>query len=303
MAINKKLIHFKKKETFDRELSAGNILDTSIVFIQDAKMIWTHGTLYPCPFTIEELKEFVKNNTIYQTDLPDDLVMPNTVGGIKANTKVSDLEGDSFSQMFDNLLFPEIQPTIQNPSSGISFKNSFSSGGIYEVGATSPTVENLNGTFNRGTCTVVGQSNKYRAGGLDNENSWFYYGGTVTNKTFPEKITLGTMSYYYHASYSEGDVLVTSKGNKANVSPNPLTAGSVNSGALSIYGTYPYYCNGASGSTSSQETSFPTSVSPNTKLPLKKWTDTLIGVKFASEATTGTRLYFEYPSSKTISKV
>ena len=303
MAINKKLIHFKKKETFDRELSAGNILDTSIVFIQDAKMIWTHGTLYPCPFTIEELKEFVKNNTIYQTDLPDDLVMPNTVGGIKANTKVSDLEGDSFSQMFDNLLFPEIQPTIQNPSSGISFKNSFSSGGIYEVGATSPTVENLNGTFNRGTCTVVGQSIKYRAGGLDNENSWFYYGGTVTNKTFPEKITLGTMSYYYHASYSEGDVLVTSKGNKANVSPNPLTAGSVNSGALSIYGTYPYYCNGASGSTSSQETSFPTSVSPNTKLPLKKWTDTLIGVKFASEATTGTRLYFEYPSSKTISKV
>ena len=46
MAINKKLIHFKNKSTFLSNLEAGNILDTSIVFIQDAKQIWTHGTLY-----------------------------------------------------------------------------------------------------------------------------------------------------------------------------------------------------------------------------------------------------------------
>ena len=46
MAINKKLIHFNKKVTFDNELSAGNILDTSIVFIKDANLIWTHGNYY-----------------------------------------------------------------------------------------------------------------------------------------------------------------------------------------------------------------------------------------------------------------
>lgn len=46
MAINKKLIHFRNKSTFLSNLEAGNILDTSIVFIQDAKQIWTHGTLY-----------------------------------------------------------------------------------------------------------------------------------------------------------------------------------------------------------------------------------------------------------------
>lgn len=46
MAINKKLIHFNKKATFDNELSAGNILDTSIVFIKDANLIWTHGNYY-----------------------------------------------------------------------------------------------------------------------------------------------------------------------------------------------------------------------------------------------------------------
>jgi hypothetical protein len=37
MAINKKFIHFKRKSTFQRELEAGNILNTSIVFIADAK--------------------------------------------------------------------------------------------------------------------------------------------------------------------------------------------------------------------------------------------------------------------------
>lgn len=44
MAINKKLIHFKTKAAFEAQLN--NILDTSIVFIKDANLIWTHGTYY-----------------------------------------------------------------------------------------------------------------------------------------------------------------------------------------------------------------------------------------------------------------
>lgn len=46
MAINKKLIHFKSKENFDNEVANGNILDTSICFIQDSKEISTHSTIY-----------------------------------------------------------------------------------------------------------------------------------------------------------------------------------------------------------------------------------------------------------------
>lgn len=46
MAINKKLIHFKTKAAFEAQLTGSNILDTSIVFIQDANLIWTHGTYY-----------------------------------------------------------------------------------------------------------------------------------------------------------------------------------------------------------------------------------------------------------------
>ena len=48
MAINKKLIHFKTEASFNQQLESGNILDTSICFIQDAKKIYTHGTFYSC---------------------------------------------------------------------------------------------------------------------------------------------------------------------------------------------------------------------------------------------------------------
>jgi hypothetical protein len=251
-----------------------------------------------------DLSPYAKKSDIsYTTDLPDSLVVPQTIGGINKGTKVSDLEGSTISQMFDNLLFPEVQPTIQDPSATIHFKDTFSSNGVYEVGTTAPIAANFNTSFNRGTCTVVGQANKNRAGNLDSGNSFIYYGGNTSTKTLPAKVTLGTMQYNYHAAYAQGDTLVTSKGNKASVTPNPLPAGSVNSSNLTIFGTYPYYCNGQSASSSSGDSNFPTSATPDTKLPLYKWTDTLVGAKFASEAATGTRMQFMYSNRKKVTKV
>lgn len=251
-----------------------------------------------------DLSPYAKKSDIsYTTDLPDSLVVPQTIGGISKGTKVSDLEGSTISQMFDNLLFPEVQPTIQAPSATIHFKDTFSSNGVYEVGTTAPIAANFNTSFDRGTCTVVGQANKNRAGNLDSGNSFIYYGGNTSTKTLPAKVTLGTMQYNYHAAYAQGDTLVTSKGNKASVTPNPLPAGSVNSSNLTIFGTYPYYCNGQSASSSSGDSNFPTSATPDTKLPLCKWTDTLVGAKFASEAATGTRMQFMYSNRKKVTKV
>nr|DAX68172.1 MAG TPA: hypothetical protein [Crassvirales sp.] len=244
-----------------------------------------------------------KSDISYTTDLPDSLVVPQTIGGINKGTKVSDLEGSTISQMFDNLLFPEVQPTIQAPSATIHFKDTFSSNGVYEVGTTAPIAANFNTSFNRGTCTVVGQADKNRAGALDSGNSFIYYGGNTSTKALPAKVTLGTMQYNYHAAYAQGDTLVTSKGNKASAIPNPLLAGSVDSSNLTIFGTYPYYCNGQSASSSSGDSNFPTSATPNTKLPLYKWTDTLVGAKFASEAATGTRMQFMYSNRKKVTKV
>lgn len=251
-----------------------------------------------------DLSPYAKKSDIsYTTDLPDSLVVPQTIGGINKGTKVSDLEGSTISQMFDNLLFPEVQPTIQAPSATIHFKDTFSSNGVYEVGTTAPIAANFNTSFNRGTCTVVGQADKNRAGNLDSGNSFIYYGGNTSTKTLPAKVTLGTMQYNYHAAYAQGDTLVTSKGNKASVTPNPLPVGSVNSSDLTIFGTYPYYCNGQSASSSSGDSNFPTSATPDTKLPLYKWTDTLVGAKFASEAATGTRMQFIYSNRKKVTKV
>lgn len=251
-----------------------------------------------------DLSPYAKKSDIsYTTDLPDSLVVPQTIGGINKGTKVSDLKGSTISQMFDNLLFPEVQPTIQAPSATIHFKDTFSSNGVYEVGTTAPIAANFNTSFDRGTCTVVGQANKNRAGNLDRGNSFIYYGGNTSTKTLPAKVTLGTMQYNYYAAYAQGDTLVTSKGNKASVTPNPLPAGSVNSSNLTIFGTYPYYCNGQSASSSSGDSNFPTSATPDTKLPLYKWTDTLVGAKFASEAATGTRMQFMYSNRKKVTKV
>ena len=48
MAINKKLIHFKTYQAFNTELEAGNILETSIVWIKETQQIYTHGQFYNC---------------------------------------------------------------------------------------------------------------------------------------------------------------------------------------------------------------------------------------------------------------
>lgn len=236
----------------------------------------------------------------FTTQLPDDLATPTKIGGLNKGTTVETLKTKTLSQIFEDILFEEIQPTVQNPSCSISPKGSWANNGIYEVGAAAPSSESdFNISFNRGNCTVVGQPTKYRAGTETGRDVKLGSSALAAGA----KITLGTMTYNLTINHGEGDTLLTSKGNKATVSPNPLTAGSVKA-SCNIYGTYPYFCNGASGRIDDvAETVFPSSPAPGTKLPLKKWTDTLIGAKFASEASTSVHLEFEFPSTKKITLV
>lgn len=241
---------------------------------------------------------------IYKSALGVNVQMPNAVGGIAAGTTVSKLNGKTQNQIIDMLLFPEQQPTVQAPSAGIAFAGGFSNNGITEVGAVAPVSgTNITTSFNQGYGRAAGQPDKKRAGALNSEASFIYYGGQESNKNLPTKVVLGTMQYNYHAAYAQGEQLVTSWGNKASVQPNPLPAGAVNSGAVYIYGTYPYFANGADASTSNGEGSMPSSPKPDTKLKIYKWTDTLIGAKFASEASSDTRLEFKFPSTKNVTKV
>lgn len=241
---------------------------------------------------------------IYKSTLGASIQMPNTVGGIAAGTTVATLNGKKQNQIIDMLLFPEQQPQVVAPSATILLSSGFINNEIMEVGMAAPVAStNIRTAFNQGYGRVAGQPDKKRAGALNSEASFIYYGGQESNKTLPTKVVLGTMQYNYHAAYAQGEQLVTSWGNKASVQPNPLPAGTVNSGAVYIYGTYPYFANGKDASTGNAESDMPSAPIANNKLRLYKWTDTLIGAKFASEASTGTRLEFKFPSTKNVTKV
>lgn len=241
---------------------------------------------------------------IYKSALGTSIQMPNTVGGIAAGTTVATLNGKKQNEIIDMLLFPEQQPQVVAPSATILLSSGFINYKIMEVGMAAPVAgTNIKTAFNQGYGRVAGQPDKKRAGALNSEASFIYYGGQESNKTLPTKVVLGTMKYNYHAAYAQGEQLVTSWGNKASVQPNPLPAGAVNSGAVYIYGTYPYFANGKDASTGNGESDMPSASIANNKLRLYKWTDTLIGAKFASEASSGTRLEFKFPSTKNVTKV
>lgn len=46
MKINKQFLIFKNRQAFERELANETINETSIAFIEDEKLIWTHGTMF-----------------------------------------------------------------------------------------------------------------------------------------------------------------------------------------------------------------------------------------------------------------
>lgn len=120
MAINKKLIHFKKKTTFTTELNAGNILDNSIVFIKDTKEIWTHGQLYSCSLTEEEINSIIKNSQSI-SDLTT--AVGNKIDESAANTLISKAIGEltKASVGLDNVTNdPQVKRSEMGEANGVA---------------------------------------------------------------------------------------------------------------------------------------------------------------------------------------
>ena len=61
--------------------------------------------------------------------IADGTLTPNAVGGIAAETDAADLEGLTFTEMWNKLLFPAVSPIIGSPSATVN-----NIGGLYEVG-------------------------------------------------------------------------------------------------------------------------------------------------------------------------
>lgn len=57
--ITNRFVHFKTKASFTSRLGAGDIQESSVVFIQDANEIWTHGTYYKCNISRAEVEALI----------------------------------------------------------------------------------------------------------------------------------------------------------------------------------------------------------------------------------------------------
>lgn len=189
--------------------------------------------------TIQEVGE-----TEYESAIADkELTTPSAVGGIAQGTKVSDLEGKTFAEMFDDLLFPTVNPTFTAPSASIAFK-SYSS--TQEIGAAGPTSANFTTGYNAGAITLNGTKQANRGGSHNAASSFIYVNGSASNKTLPSTVALGSTTFKYRAAYDEGP---QPKNNKGGNYDSPLAAGTVDSSQITLNGTYPWYATTATAGT------------------------------------------------------
>lgn len=79
--ITNRFVHFKTKASFTSRLGAGDIQESSVVFIQDANEIWAHGTYYKCDISEAEVIALI-NSKGYITEAD----IPSLTGGAAATS-------------------------------------------------------------------------------------------------------------------------------------------------------------------------------------------------------------------------
>ena len=79
--ITNRFVHFKTKASFTSRLGVGDIQESSVVFIQDANEIWTHGTYYKCDISEAEVIALI-NSKGYITEAD----IPSLTGGAAATS-------------------------------------------------------------------------------------------------------------------------------------------------------------------------------------------------------------------------
>lgn len=178
----------------------------------------------------------------YKSALADDIATVNALGGISAGTTVAQLKNKTFSQLFDELIFPTVNPTFEAPIAYLSLKST-STPIIQEVGTTGasvPVAASFNVGYNPGAIKIAGVKKQNRGGALNSNSSFIYINNVPANKNFPTEIPEGSIIYKYRAAYAQGPQPLDSKGNNYQT---PLPAGTVDSAAITINGVYPYFTN------------------------------------------------------------
>lgn len=230
-----------------------------------------------------DLAEILK----YKSALADDIATVNALGGIPAGTTVAQLKNKTFSQLFDELIFPTVNPTFEAPAASLSLKSTSTTPIIQEVGTTGasvPVAASFNMGYNPGAIKIAGVKKQNRGGDLQSAISFIYINNTPTNKTFLTQIPEGTITYRYRAAYAQGPQPLDSKGNNYQT---PLLAGTVDSAPVIINGVYPYFTNKNDNKAFS-------------KLALTVY-NTLSAVKFKAEGPN--KHAFKIPAKYTLTKV
>lgn len=201
------------------------------------------------------------NDIVYTSNIQDKTMeMPDTVGGIQAGTTVQTLNGNTFSQLFDDLLFPTKNDVSVSDNSlkvtGLSVTPNTTP--VY-VGSSLSKI-NAEGTFSRGTWSKYNDGKN--AAGPESGRTYTLKDPSNTsiktgaNKTAfngsiasTDKFTSpGNYKYTVTVNYSatqNADIPVNNKGQKmdgtvSNV-PNICLSSSSVSQSVTINATYPWY--------------------------------------------------------------
>lgn len=186
-----------------------------------------------------DLAEILK----YKSALSSDIASVNGVGGIPAGTTVAQLKNKTFSQIFDELIFPTINPTFEAPTALLSLRNTSITPIIQEVGtigASVPVAASFNAMYYPGAIKIAGVKKQNRGGALKANESFIFINNAPATKNFPTEIPEGSIIYKYRAAYAQGPQPLNSKGDNYLT---PLSAGIVDSAPVTIYGVYPYFTN------------------------------------------------------------
>lgn len=179
----------------------------------------------------------------YDSSLAPTIEMVDPLGGYPAGTTVADLEGKTFSSMWDDLLFPTVDPDFINPSSTFvdNVGTLFETNDILSINYTS--------TFNRGSISIGATFQDYRSG-LPHS---YYYSDPSGNSLIPDVsssaltntpsisnyiIQTGSNTFSNYIGYTEGPQPLDSKGNPYST---PLPAGNTSTDNLTIIGVYPIF--------------------------------------------------------------
>lgn len=200
-----------------------------------------------------------------QTDIPIDDELSSTSNNPVKNSVITNKITNFGSRIneleiaVDEILNPTINPTFINPNASISLVGYNS---LMEIGSEGPTVSNFKTSYNAGSININGVKQNDRGGSHNVTESFIFINSDPTNKELPKTILLGNTTFKYRAYYKEGP---QPKDNKGNDYGSPLAEGYVDSAALTINGTWPWYAS----------TSTATSENPVIKQSLVTWASTM----------------------------